>query len=275
MNKFILIFNFIIIIITVYYYKITLPNPVPTTPVPTTPVPTTPVPTTPVPTTPVPTINKSIIDAVEGEWPTFQMHGNDYGPVNLLYIGDNIFYIDGEKKSATYDEKMRYLSIDPYTLECTFVYLQEGTFYLAIVNNKAISISRFDLIVNLQRPSPPTSTSTSTSPPTPSPTPEPLIDPSYLVGEWQSYYKNREFGPVTITSLGNNNFYIDSPRLTDEEGIHDNLRYLYINPHTLNAYLPQNYNDFIGKLTVIDVNGVKKGIALTPTTYYSLTRYRN
>ena len=230
------------------------------------------------------TISNEIINAIKGQWPIFILKDEDYGPVNFIYNENNIFYIDGGKDTI-YREKIRYIYVNPTTLECSFNTLKindkDETLYLVIINNIAISIeTRNDpTFISFQRPSSPISTpipSVSISIPT---TPIPIVDPSYMEGEWQDYTMSTgQAGPVTITSLGNNKFYIDGPNIENlmYNADPNRIKYLYIDPYTLNVYLPRNYNDYIGKLTVIEIDGIKKGIALTPDAgNYRLIRYRN
>jgi len=232
------------------------------------------------------TITNEIINAIEGKWPTFIFKNEEYEPVNFIYNQNNIFYINGEKDTI-FNEKLRYMSINPYTLECTFntfkINDKDISLYLVILNNIAISIStRNDpTFITFERTSPPIPTTSPppTPPPTPSPTPIPIVDPSYMLGEWIDYSLGiGQAGPVTITSLGDNNFYLDGPNIADItfNAGPDRFKYLHIDPYTLNVYLPRHYNDYIGKLTVIEIDGRKIGIALTPDAgKYSLIRYRN
>jgi hypothetical protein len=271
-----------ILIIGYYFLYKSTPTPIPITPIPTTPTrtpttptpttPTTPAPTTPIPTTPIPTTivtyspsvnytfptnapsviytappSSPLSQKFEGTWNSFIYSGNEFGPVTILSKGENNFYILGEKVPSD----LTSLTVDPNTLLCSFKY--NSNFGTALIyGGKALKILSYDGNIYFER-----------SNNTPLLTISPMSkDP--FEGTWFSFkFRNKEYGPVTILSQGNNSYYISG------ENILSDLRLLTVDSNTLLCSLPQKPVNEFGTASIVN----NKAISIFGNQDISFTRY--
>jgi hypothetical protein len=228
---------FIFIIAIFYYYKSKTPS---GTPSGTTKTPYgTPI-STPI-STPVPTLN----DAFEGNWVSYIVYGTEYGPVNIVKIGQNKYNIEGENLLFN---QLKLLTIDPNTLICSLP--EYGSFGKALViDGKAVLTEDIEDVYNkpitLKR-------FTKTPLPTPSPT---TTDP--FEGIWVSYKvpEYGELGPISIMSSGQPNKYY----IYGENKIINILRILTVDPNTLLCSLPAYNTENVLKSKGVDPNKIIRG----------------
>ena len=186
---------------------------------------------------PILTAPPTSTDRFEGTWFSFNLRRKEYGPVTILSLGNNSYYISG--RDVPLDTRL--LTINPDSLSCSLPQKMINSFGIAsIINGKAISIDgNQDITFKRFAPVP-------TQIPTVSPT---STDP--FEGIWASYkYSGNEYGPVTIISTESNSYYIYGGNVPDTD-----RRVLTVDPNTLLCSL--KYNSNFGKAFIYGGTALK------------------
>ena len=87
-----------------------------------------------------PVLSPTTTDLFEGSWSSYRFYGTEYGPVTIIPIVKNKYYIYGGGRPMSI--RMRILTVDPATLLCSLPKIDLNNFGKAtITNGKAININ--------------------------------------------------------------------------------------------------------------------------------------